>query len=73
MPSTEEYSKTLGIQWNAPKDYFKLSLPSPTTLETLTKRSLVSDVAKTFDALGWFSPSTIKARILLQQNTYSLR
>ncbi|XP_064382855.1 uncharacterized protein LOC135331570 [Halichondria panicea] len=67
MPSTEEYTKTLGIQWNAPKDCFKLSVPSPTSLETLTKRGLVSDVAKTFDALGWFSPSTIKAKILMQQ------
>ncbi|XP_064405765.1 uncharacterized protein LOC135350852 [Halichondria panicea] len=67
MPSTEEYTKTLGIQWNAPKDCFKLSVPSPTPLETLTKRGLVSDVAKTFDALGWFSPSTIKAKILMQQ------
>ncbi len=39
-------------------------------METLTKRGLVSDVAKTtktFDALGWFSPSTIKAKILMQQ------
>ena len=67
MPSTEEYTKTPGIQWHVPKDCFKLSLPSPTPLETLTKRGLVSDVAKTFDALGWFSPSTIKAKILMQQ------
>ena len=67
MPSTEEYTKTLGIQWHVPKDCFKLCLPSPTPLETLTKRGLVSDVAKTFDALGWFSPSTIKAKILMQQ------
>ena len=67
MPSTEEYTKTLGIHWHVPKDCFKLSLPSPTPLETLTKRGLVSDVAKTFDALGWFSPSTIKTKILMQQ------
>ena len=33
----------------------------------MTKRALVSDIAKTFDILGWFSPSTIKAKILLQQ------
>ena len=42
------------------------SVPSPTPLETLTKQGLVSDVAKTFDILGWFSP-TIKAKILMQQ------
>jgi len=30
------------------------------TIETLTKRGLVSDAAKTFDVLGWFSSSNIK-------------
>ena len=60
MPSTEEHTKTLGIQWNVLKDYFKLSVPFPTPFETLTKCGLMSDVAKTFDVLGWFSPFTIK-------------
>ena len=32
----------------------------------MTKRSLVSDVAKTFDILGWYSPTIVKAKILLQ-------
>ena len=38
--------------------HFKVSVPSPAPLETLTKRGPVSDVAKTFDVMGWFSPST---------------
>ncbi len=42
-------------------------MPSPTPLETLTKRGLVSDVAKTFDGLGWFSPSTTIAKVLMQR------
>ena len=67
LPMTDAYTKTLGIQWNAPRDYLKISVPSPTPLETLTKRGLVSDVAKTFDVMGWFSPSTIKAKILMQR------
>ena len=36
-------------------------------LESITKRALVSDIARTFDALGLFSPSIIKAKILLQR------
>ena len=32
-----------------------------------TKRELVSDIAKTFDVLGWFSPTIVKAKILLQR------
>ena len=67
MPAVDAYTKTLGIQWNAPRDCFKLPFPSPTPLDMLTKRGLVSDVAKTFDALGWFSPSIIQAKILMQR------
>ena len=29
-------------------------------LENLTECALVSDIAKTFDVLGWFSPSIVK-------------
>ena len=32
----------------------------------MTKMSLVSGVAKTFDALGWYSLTIVKAKILLQ-------
>ena len=32
----------------------------------MTKRALVADVARTVDALGWYSPTLIKAKILLQ-------
>ena len=67
MPSSEQYTKTLGIEWNASKDHFRLTISEPPQLESITKRGLVSDVAKTFDVLGWFSPSTIKVKILMQQ------
>ena len=33
----------------------------------MTKRSLISDIAKTFDVLRWFSPTIIKVKILLQR------
>ena len=36
-------------------------------MKVATKRFLVSDIAKTFDIVGWFSPTIIKAKILLQQ------
>ena len=34
--------------------------------ETLTKHGLISDIAKTFDVLDWFSPVIITMKILLQ-------
>jgi hypothetical protein len=32
-----------------------------------TKRGIVSDIVKTYDILGWFSPAIVKAKILLQR------
>ena len=62
-----EYSKTLGIEWNTTSDTFHLNVSKPTVVTAITKRNIVSDVAKVFDALGLFSPVTIKMKILLQR------
>ena len=62
----DEYTKTLGIQWNSSLDHFRLTVTEFPETEDLTKRLLVSDIAKTFDVLSWFSPSIIKIKILLQ-------
>ena len=47
------------------------SLPTYSTefhqLKDVTKRFLVSDIAKVYDVPGWFSPTTIKMKILLQK------
>ncbi len=67
MPTSDVYTKTLGIEWNATKDHLRLAVSDPPPLDNITKRALVSDIAKTFDILGWFSPSTIKVKVLLQQ------
>ena len=67
LPSPDNYTKTLGIEWNAHLDLFRLTVADLPPLEKVTKRVLVSDIAKTFDVLGWFSPTIIKAKILLQQ------
>ena len=34
--------------------------------DSVTKRVLVSDIARTFDVLGWFSPAIVKMKIPLQ-------
>ena len=67
FPEPEEYTKTLGIEWNSSMDHFRLTIAKLPPLDNITKRMLVSDVAKTFDILGWFSPTTIKVRILLRR------
>ena len=66
MPSPEEYTKTLGVEWNAGMDHFRLTISQPPSLENITKRALISDVAKMYDVLGWFAPVVIKVKILFQ-------
>ena len=67
LPSAEEYSKTLGMEWNSSLDCFRITVSELPALQHLTKRALVSDIAKIFDALGWYSPTTVKMKILLQR------
>ena len=67
LPSPDEYTKTLGIEWNTTLDHFRLTVAELPPIISITKRALVSDIAKTFDILGWFSPAVIKVKILLQR------
>ena len=64
---TNKYSKTLGIEWNTTTDMFRLDISKPVSVTMVTKRNIVSDVAKVFNALGLFSPVTIQMKILLQR------
>ena len=66
LPSGQEYSKTLGMRWHSRQDHFCLTVSDLLPLSSITKRVLVSDVAKVFDALGWYTPVTVKMKILLQ-------
>ena len=67
LPAPDGYTKTLGIEWNSAMDHFRLTIADLPPLDNITKRVLVSDIAKTFDVLGWFSPAIIKVKILLQR------
>ena len=63
----EMYTKALGIEWSTSADCFRLTTSDLSPIDAITKRSLVSDIAKTFDVLGWFAPAIIKAKMLFQQ------
>ena len=67
LPAPDQYTKTLGVEWNSNSDHFRLTVSNLPPLKNLTKRELVSDIAKTFDILGWFAPVIIKVKILLQR------
>ena len=60
-------AKTLGLRWNASIDAFFFK-PAPTPdFSVVTKRSVLSQIAKLFDPVGWLAPKVIVAKILMQQ------
>ena len=67
ISEADVYTRTLGIEWNARGDYFRLTVGEAPSSECLTKRKLVSEIAKIYDVLGWFAPSTVCMKILLQR------
>ena len=58
---------TLGVKWDAKSDVFHIQISKPPEQTRLTKRQLLSDISKVFDVLGWYAPSTILMKILLQE------
>lgn len=58
---------TLGICWKTELDFFHFTSPFDTTSTSQpTKRSILSNIARLYDPLGWISPITIQAKILMQ-------
>ena len=52
LPDIDDYTKTLGVEWNSIMDHFRLTVSELPPVDKLTKWALVSDIAKTFDVLG---------------------
>ena len=59
-------SKALGLKWDSQVDEMSPAIHYSATYST-TKRGIVSDVSKTYDVLGWISPTILTMKILFQQ------
>ncbi|CAK1603668.1 unnamed protein product [Parnassius mnemosyne] len=59
--------KILGLTWDRKDDRFKITVNLPEVEGPITKRSVLSDVARLFDPFGWLSPVVISAKILIQK------
>ena len=57
---------TLGIYWNSLKDLILYSVNLPKSGEQISKRSILSQVAKLFDPLGLLDPVIVRAKITIQ-------
>lgn len=58
--------KTLGIAWQPSTDNFQFKSSVPKEVKEWTKRSILSEIAKLYDPLGWLSPCVAKAKMLMQ-------
>lgn len=64
--ATDEKLKILGIVWNPTRDIFQFKVSLPPS-GSWTKREILSTIAKLYDPLGWVTPVTVSAKILMQQ------
>ncbi|XP_017494759.1 PREDICTED: uncharacterized protein LOC108382903, partial [Rhagoletis zephyria] len=58
--------KALGIRWNDHSDYFYFIAKPIENSNIITKRAILSAIAKLFDPLGWLAPLIIVAKIIMQ-------
>lgn len=66
MVNFETTFKTLGIAWQPSTDTFQFRSTQPKQVEKWTKRSILSEIAKLYDPLGWLSPCVVKAKMVMQ-------
>lgn len=62
----ENSTKTLGLRWNTLTDNFIFQCKIEEANTTHTKRSMLSDISKLFDPLGWLSPLSTKLKLIFQ-------
>ena len=68
LPESDNFTKTLGIDYNSQQDQFRFSVANFPTEETeLTKRLILSDSAKIFDPLDLVSCVTIVVKIIFER------
>ena len=60
-------TKTLGLRWNANTDTFSYAVQQIFASDSITKRQMLSIIAKLFDPLGWIGPVVITTKIFLQE------
>lgn len=63
---TNDSFSTLGVKWRPSSDSFTFTVQPSQPSHQITKRQLLSELAKVFDPLGFLSPVTINAKLIFQ-------
>ncbi|KAL0860934.1 hypothetical protein ABMA27_009466 [Loxostege sticticalis] len=64
---TDEIIKIVGLTWNRSDDSFTYKVVMPALKEPATKRSIIADISRFYDPLGWVGPSIIISKMLIQK------
>lgn len=59
--------KILGLTWNRCDDSYHYTVTLPALHRSVTKRHIISHIARLFDPLGWVAPVIIVAKIIIQK------
>lgn len=59
--------KILGLTWNRSCDEFQYIVQLPPLETPVTKRKVISDIARLFDPLGWIGPVITTAKTFIQR------
>lgn len=62
----EHPNKVLGLKWNSSSDYFCVAIPQVNFGDSVTKRNILSVVARCYDPLGFLSLIIISGKLLIQ-------
>jgi hypothetical protein len=57
-------TKTLGLGWNCQDDSLKYQFQNAHSNNGFTKRTVLSNIAKIFDPLGFITPFVIQAKVV---------
>lgn len=63
----DEISKILGLTWNKNTDEFEYTVNLPPLEPPVTKRKVISDIARLFDPLGFLAPVITIAKVFIQR------
>ncbi len=61
-----EDTTALGIQWDPTHDTFSVRVPPVPERSPFTKTSMLSYIASQFDPLGFFAPTTLRGKLIMQ-------
>ena len=67
MRNSSFSAKTLGALWIAAEDNFTFYFKEIDQISKFTKREFLKRIATLFDPLGFLSPYTVRAKILMQK------